>query len=204
MFQVSRTTVRQAISELVQEGHLYRVKSKGTFVAEPKIVQNFLNKLQSFNDEVRDSGHVPSTEVLHLELVDFPERYKLDYPDFREEKCVSLERRRFIDGEPVATVHSYLPASKCGFLLTKDLEKNSLYGLLGVKPETKVCRVRRTCEAVAARKHDSENLGIKVGAPTHRFVSQGYNKFGELVELSFARYRGDRNKFTIELVSGED
>lgn len=35
MFGISRTTVRQAISDLVREEHLYRIKSKGTFVAHP-------------------------------------------------------------------------------------------------------------------------------------------------------------------------
>ena len=45
-FQISRTTVRQAITELVQEGWLYRVKSKGTFVTRPKIPQDFLRKLE--------------------------------------------------------------------------------------------------------------------------------------------------------------
>ena len=49
-FQISRTTVRQAITELVQEGRLYRVKSKGTFVAQPKITQEFIRKIESFND----------------------------------------------------------------------------------------------------------------------------------------------------------
>ena len=49
MFGISRTTVRQAISELVQEGKLYRVKSKGTFVSKPKINQEFMNRLQSYD-----------------------------------------------------------------------------------------------------------------------------------------------------------
>ena len=42
MFQISRTTVRQAITELVQEGWLYRIKSKGTFVARVKSKQDFI------------------------------------------------------------------------------------------------------------------------------------------------------------------
>ena len=51
-FGISRTTVRQAITELVQEGWLYRVKSKGTFVSQPKITQNFIRKIESFNDQM--------------------------------------------------------------------------------------------------------------------------------------------------------
>ena len=39
MYKVSRSTVRQAILELVNEGYLCRLKSKGTFVSKPKISQ---------------------------------------------------------------------------------------------------------------------------------------------------------------------
>lgn len=45
-FHISRTTVRKAITELVQEGHLYRVKSKGTFVAI-KPINRFYKSLKA-------------------------------------------------------------------------------------------------------------------------------------------------------------
>ncbi|MCA9905692.1 MAG: GntR family transcriptional regulator, partial [Anaerolineae bacterium] len=38
MFQVSRTTVREALDALVNEGLLTREKGLGTFVADPKFI----------------------------------------------------------------------------------------------------------------------------------------------------------------------
>ena len=58
MFQISRTTVRQAISELEHKGWLNRMKSKGTFVSKPKFHQNFTNALESYNDQIIKSGRV--------------------------------------------------------------------------------------------------------------------------------------------------
>ena len=47
IFDISRTTIRQAITELVMEGYLTRVKSKGTFVQRPPIRQEYIRSVTS-------------------------------------------------------------------------------------------------------------------------------------------------------------
>src|SRR5437660_2321569 len=44
MYSVSRTTVRKALDHLTQEGLLYRIQGKGTFVAPPTLRERFVHQ----------------------------------------------------------------------------------------------------------------------------------------------------------------
>src|SRR5918911_3838227 len=66
-YHVSRATVRQALTELVHEGLLYRQHGKGTFVRELRIQQT-VSELTSLTTALRKQGNRPGSLLLISEL----------------------------------------------------------------------------------------------------------------------------------------
>lgn len=200
-FQISRTTVRQAITELVQEGWLYRVKSKGTYVAQKKIQQDFMQKLETYEDQMKRLGVVPHTEVLEFRVVYAPHvvAEKLQVPEKSE--VIYLYRKRFADEIPIVLVETYLPLEDCEFLLDRDMQNESLYKNLSRTEITRIYCVKRVVEAVEASTNDVKLLNIKKGKPVQKFETIGFNVFGKPIEYSIARYRGDYNRFEVMIIA---
>jgi GntR family transcriptional regulator len=116
------------------------------------------------------------------------------------EKCIYLNRVRFADSDPIVTVETYLPYDKCAFLMGHDFSKESLYQALAASDKTRICRVTRVLEAVAANSQDANFLDVHRGRPIHFFTTIGFNEADEPIEYSLARYRGDRNRFEVSLL----
>lgn len=200
-FQISRTTVRQAITELVQEGWMYRVKSKGTFIAQKKIQQDFMQKLETYEEQMKRLGVVPKTEILEFRVVYAPHivAEKLQIPEKSE--VIYLYRKRFADEVPIVLVETYLPMADCEFIIDEDMQTESLYKKLGKTENTRIYCVKRIVEAVEASSNDVKLLNIKKGKPVQKFETVGYNVFGKPIEYSIARYRGDYNRFEVMIIA---
>ena len=65
----SRATVQRAILDLEQEGLVFRMSRRGTFVADPRLHKS-MNRLIGFASEVRAMGGVPGTRLLAFELIE--------------------------------------------------------------------------------------------------------------------------------------
>ncbi len=64
-FETSRTTVRQAIAELVVDGRVERTQGRGTFVAQPKLMQ--VRQLTSFSGDLQAQGRRPGSVMLRID-----------------------------------------------------------------------------------------------------------------------------------------
>ncbi len=198
-YSISRTTVRQAITELVQEGRLTRIKSKGTFVTDPKINRSFLSRIEPYNVQMEREGHAPSTEVLALGSKRADEYVAENLGIAVNDPVIFLQRRRFADDVSVVVIDTYLPDSYCHSLLKVDFSAQSLYDELSASDRTRIVRIHRRIEATSATKPDAKHLEIAAKEPVLQTFSTGYNIYDEAIEFSIARYRGDRIAFDIDV-----
>jgi GntR family transcriptional regulator len=198
-FDVSRPTVRQAIKELVAEGHVERQKGRGSFVSKPKVPQNFLFVVDSFNNEMRKKNLVPATKVLSLDLRSGVRKACQFYgiPEGRD--LIYLSRLRSINSEPVVLVNSWLPPDKLSCLFEKDMEKESLYKVIEHDLGLPLAYTRRILEARAAGEFVAGHLGISTGSPVLYIETMTYTTGNVPIEYSVAYYRGDRNTFSLEI-----
>lgn len=199
VYDISRPTVRQAMAELSAEGRIERKKGKGSFVNKRMIQQDFLLNIMSFNDEMQAKGLVPETEVLTLCTRKAPPQVSKKLGLRTDEEVAFMSRLRSIDHEPVVLVNTYLPEALVRGLTDHDMAKNSLYHLLESEYHLRIARTVRVLELRAAGKYEAAPLGIAEGAPLHYIETVAFMDDGRPIEFSAAYYRGDRNKFTIEV-----
>lgn len=197
-FNLSRTTVRQAVIELVGEGYLYRIKGKGTFVAKPKLVQDFMRTIESYSEQMKRLKLTPGTKVLKNKIVHADEEIAGALGIKTGGEVVLLRRLRFANDEPIVVLDTYL-INDCAGIVQMNMEKQGMYDYLSRSRETKIKRVVRHFEAVAATGEMAEHLQVDMGSPIQKVTTIGFNQDGKPIEYSIAEYRGDKNRFTVEL-----
>lgn len=187
-FGVSRMTARGAVQRLVQEGLVYRVPGRGTFVAEAAAHRSATHIL-SFSDEMRRRGRMPSSRVVKnkIRTANDEERERLG-----ADRVVVLRRVRIADDEPIALETAVFPAERVEELLDgDDLERASLFETLA-RGNVVPTAGRAALAAEAATAEDARLLGIRKGEPLlveRRLIR---DQDGEPLEWTETRYVGSR------------
>jgi DNA-binding GntR family transcriptional regulator len=195
---ISKMPVRQAFQKLRAEGILVIAKGKRPIIGSGRVPWNF-HQLRGFSEEMRRRGLHPSAKLLHLEIRD-PE---LDVAQALKltpgERVYCARRLRFVSGEPVAVVTSFLPARLFAGIEHQDLEKQSLYYVFEHIYNRKLQWAEELIGAVNAAEEEARELEAEVGSPLLIIKETTYDDQNVPIEYSVSLLRGDR--YTASVVS---
>ncbi|MBM7554450.1 GntR family transcriptional regulator [Thalassobacillus pellis] len=196
-FGVSRTTIRQAISAMVQDGLLERRQGKGTIVNSPKLVGT-LGRLTGFAEEVMEKGHLPRSKVLRAGFYDhlYIEKNKLQVPE--DSKILVIERIRFADNDPIAYERTCWPEKIGEVLMQHDLEGAKYYQILEAHGMY-LKRADETIKATNATIDEANLLGISPGEALLEMKRLSFGIDDHPIEFTRTKYRSDRYQYSIEL-----
>ncbi|CDQ21060.1 transcriptional regulator, GntR family [Halobacillus karajensis] len=196
-FQVSRMTVRQAVTNLVNAGVLYREKGKGTFVAERKIEQP-LKGLTSFTEDMRQRGMSSSSKLIAFEAMVAPGeiREKLKLKDEEEIYCV--RRIRMADRKPMAIETTFMPVKLLPGL-TEKIAKGSIYHYVEQELGMAISHARQMIEARAADEEQAHLLDILPQSPVLHIERSSLLSKGIPFEVVRSTYRADRYSFISDI-----
>lgn len=203
-YKVSRSTVRQALQQLVLEGRLQRIQGKGTFLADVGLIHTTF--LTSFTENMKEQGHEPSREVLEVGIQAMSARIARELGISEVSNCLEalyLLRVLLVDGEPVGLAETWLPLSTLGervdVLTRENLTDSSLYALLRADVGLELRDGRETVYVLAADSRLSAALNCSHGAPMLAVDRTTFGREGEPVEFTHLIFDGARYRYRSSL-----
>jgi GntR family transcriptional regulator len=201
LLDISRVTVRKALTELVDEGVLTQKRGSGTYVTgQAQRVEQRLSRLTSFTEDMLARGLTPSVKWLQKSIASPSPDEAMVLALSPNERVIRLRRLRMADGRPMALELAVVPAR---LLASPEVVGNSLYAALqaaGIRPV-------RALQRLSAESLDAENaatLSVPAGSPALYIERISYLADGRAVEFTKSHYRGDAYDFVVELTtSGE-
>lgn len=203
LHNVSRITVRQALSDLQKEGLIFKIHGKGTFVAKPKAFQN-VSKLQGLAEAMSQIGY----EVInHLRSFKFipASTVVADRLNISEGTQVAeIKRVRLINREPVSLEITYVSQQLGEQLQKADLVARDIFLIIENDCGIPLGRADLAIDAILAETELTNALNVEEGSPIMRIERLTYAADGTPLDFEYLYYRGDafQYRLSIERTSG--
>jgi GntR family transcriptional regulator len=197
-FNVSRTTIRKAVQNLVERGLVEVRRGKGTFVSQPKITQE-LTELTGFVEDMQALGRTPTARLLDKRVLAADETVADHLALAPGTLVVRLLRVRLADGVAISLDETYLPRELGDKVAENDLSAEPIFALLEIKYDTPLIEAEYKLEAASADPVTARALQVPIGSPIFLIERTSYTAGNRPVDYEKLHYRGDLIRFVTRL-----
>lgn len=193
-YNISRPTVRQAINELTNNGQLYKLKGKGTFVSKRKSSVN-IKDYTGFTDSILDSLEPEKKEVISISSVAPKNIVKLkEIFNMKSDNCsfACITYLNTRNDEVFSVNTSYIPESLFPDIGEDIKNKKPSYEILRGKYPLVPCSSKSTLEVNYSDTIDAGQLQVQPGQAIIKVYNVLYSKSGQAVEYIVSKYRADK------------
>ncbi|WP_441599840.1 MULTISPECIES: GntR family transcriptional regulator [unclassified Ensifer] len=198
-YDVSRITVRQALVELVQEGHLQSQPGKGFYVTERH--EGFeLHLLTSFTANAIAKGMMPGSRTLEAKIYAAPPEVTRALYLPASAEVVLLKRLRTLDGVPVVIQYDWLQPAICPGLLDLDWSSGnrSLYAELRERYDQRPVRGQTTISARCPDAEEEELLKLEPNTAVLTLDQIAFNAANRPINVSTSIHHPKRYPLSIQ------
>lgn len=199
LYNLSKATVRLAISELCSLGYLKKMQGKGTYVRRRKPAKNIMMLVNLAREEIHDK-HSFVSRLLENKTIR-PEQDARDFLGLPEEDFCLLITRLFISGKsPVLLQKFHIPYSLSnGFSGSDELSEAPIYEFFEDNYGIKIQRIKEITDVYAASSKDAGHMEINPEHPVLRVRHICYAPGDMPVIFSEELYRTDAGPKVLEL-----
>lgn len=194
---ISRMTARAVVTQLVNEGLLYRVQGKGTFVVEPKIQARSL-AYRGIREQLESMGYSTQTTLLEFRTIPADNHLAKVFSVPTGEPLIFAKRVRSIEERPISLHLSYIPQTLAPTLGPDRLEVEQLCVILAQDFALEADAVSETLESTMASAAEAKLLGVERRFPLLLLEDTYRLTTGRVFEYTKVLFRGDKLKLHFE------
>ena len=189
---VSRTTIRDALPRLEQEGAIYRKQGAGTFVNEPGLqIKSRLEEIWAYEDVLEDHGYTPSVRVGEIKTERADDQLAVELKIDSGEPVVVIEKLFLENDLPVVLTTNRIPERLVSVRIRAVDGKKPLYELLEDHCERVLSYYLSEIVPVALGNRQAGQLDVARRTPSISFVGIGYDQDNEPVVNATSFFRDD-------------
>ena len=197
-FNVSRITVRQALNDLQNEGLIFKIHGKGSFVSKPKAFQD-LAKLQGFGEAMRQMGYETFSRVIGIKSVVASPQVTEKLALGKRARVTELKRVRFLNREPISLDISYLPLAIGERLAKEDLAARDVFLILENDYGISLGHADLQIGSTLADDMLAKQLRVEEGSPVLFIERLTHTTAGKPVDYEHLYYRGDAFQYKVRI-----